>query len=212
MINAYLADEGLPISVIVPLTKRRLGFFTNFSLPLIRANNPVEIIINDDDESAPKKRNDGFQRATQPFVFFCDDDILLPATYLSSLLTALNQEPDAAFAYTGYHGIVLNPETHPLGGNFRIIPTPFNTDSLRRKNYISTMSLIRREAFPGFDEGLARFQDWDLWLTIAKTGGKGILVQNATFFAYYLDAGITSRINNEEDARHIIRRKHELPA
>ena len=72
-------DEGLPISVIVPLSKNRRSFFENFVLPLIEANNPVEIIVNDDEGRAPKKRNDGFKKSTQPFLFFCDDDILLPA-------------------------------------------------------------------------------------------------------------------------------------
>lgn len=208
MITVDKVDEGLPVSVIVPLTKSRRPFFNNFVLPLIEANNPIEIIVNDDEGKAPKKRNDGFAKATQPLLFFCDDDIVLPANYLQGLLDALNKNPDVSFAYTGYHGIVLHPETHPMHGNFEINAVPFNATNLQYGNYISTMSLVRKDIFPGFDENLKRFQDWDVWLTIVKRGGKGILVPNLTFFAYYLDAGITSSTNSEMDAINAIRSKH----
>lgn len=210
MIKIDKVDEGLPISVIVPLSKNRRGFFDNYVLPLIEANNPIEIVVNDDEGRAPKKRNDGFKKSTQPFVFFCDDDILLPANYLESLYNALIKNPDIGFSYTGYVGIVLHPESHPMHGNFSIPSIPFSSEALKRGNYISTMSLVRRELFPMFDENLKRLQDWDIWLTIVKNGHRGILVPNLSFFAYYLDSGITSNSNSEFDALNAIRIKHNL--
>lgn len=203
-------EDGLPISVIVPLSKNRRSFFENFVLPLIEANNPIEIIVNDDEGSAPKKRNAGFKKATQPFIFFCDDDILLPANYLQSLYNALIKNPDIGFAYTGYYGVVLHPESHPVHGNFQIPSVPFSIERLKQANFISTMTLVRKELFPMFDENLKRLQDWDIWLTIVKNGSRGILVPNLMFFAYYLDAGITSNTNSEVDAYNAIRTKHNL--
>jgi len=210
MIKVDKIDEGLPISVIIPLSRNRRPFFNTMVLPLIEANNPIEIIINDNDGSAPKKRNDGFLKATQPYTFFCDDDILLPANYLESLLNALKKNPDIGFAYTGYHGIVLHPESHPMRGNFEIPAIQFNPEALRYGNYISTMTLVHKELFPMFDEKLKRLQDWDIWLTLVKQGVKGILVQDLTFYAYYLDSGITSNTNSEVDAVNAIRVKHNL--
>ena len=210
MITIDKVDEGLPVSVIVPLTKSRKSFFNNFVLPLLEANNVNEIIVNDDEGRAPKKRNDGFKKSTQPFLFFCDDDIFLPADYIQSLYDVLIKNPDVSFAYTGYVGIVLHPETHPMRGNFSIPSVPFNAENLKYGNYISTMTLVRRDTFPMFDENLKRLQDWDLWLTIVKNGGKGILVPNQTFFAYYLDSGITSNTNSEMDAINAIRAKHKF--
>jgi glycosyltransferase involved in cell wall biosynthesis len=210
MIKIDRVEEGLPISVIVPLSKNRRGFFNNYVLPLIEANNPVEIIVNDDEGRAPKKRNDGYKKSTQPFLFFCDDDILLPANYLESLHNALLKNPDAGFAYTGYVGIVLHPESHPMHGNFSIPSVDFNAGILKRGNYVSTMTLVRRDLFPGFDENLKRLQDWDVWLTVVKNGSKGVLVPNLSFFAYYLDSGITSNDNSEFDAINAIRIKHNL--
>jgi len=210
MIKVDSIDDGLPVSVIVPLTKSRRGFFESMVLPLIEANNVNEIIINDNEGLAPKKRNDGFLKATQPYVFFCDDDILLPATYIESLLRVLEKNPDIGFAYTGYHGIVLHPESHPMRGNFEIPAVQFSKEALKRGNYISTMSLVRKELFPMFDVNLKRLQDWDIWLTLANRGVRGALVPQETFYAYYLDAGITSNQNSEIDAVNAIRNKHSF--
>jgi len=212
MIDIIKYNDGLPISVIIPTTRDKLrkDFFENYVFPLIEANQPIEIIINDDLGGAPKKRNNGFDRSTQQFVFFCDNDILLPKNYLEKLLDALNKNLNAAYAYSGYIGIVVDSVNHPLKQNF-IIPTiPFNVERLKVTNYISTMSLIRREKFPRFDENLKRLQDYDLWLTMLKNGDKGVAVQNNEFFAYYIDEGITSNTNSEIDAIMAIRKKHNL--
>jgi glycosyltransferase involved in cell wall biosynthesis len=210
MIKVDKVDEGLPVSVIIPLSKNRREFFNNMVLPLLEANNPIEIIINDNEGYAPKKRNDGFMKATQDFLFFCDDDILLPANYIQTLLNALKKHIECDFAYTGYHGIVLHPETHPIHGNFEIPAVEFNPQALKYGNYISTMSLVRKTYFPMFDENLKRLQDWDVWLTMVERGHKGILVPSQTFYAYYLDSGITSNTNSEIDAINAIRVKHNI--
>jgi glycosyltransferase involved in cell wall biosynthesis len=203
-------SDGLPISVIVPLSKKRNDFFNNFVLPLIEANNPAEIIVNDNEGTAPKKRNDGFKMATQPYLFFCDDDIILPANYLESLLNVLEKNSDKGYSYTGYHGIVLYPDSHPMRGNFQIPSRPFSGNALRQGNYISTMSLMRKEVFPGFDENLKRLQDWDIFLTMLNRGIEGVFVPNLKFFPYYLDEGITSNTNNEVDAITAIIKKHNI--
>ena len=208
-------DDGFPISVIVPLSEKRRNFFENYTLPLIEANNPKEIIINDNNGLAPKKRNDGFDRSTQPYVFFLDDDCLLPANHLEKLYNILSHYIDKGnnkivYAYSGYHGIVLHPHTHPMKGNFKIETKNFNSNLLMKGNYISTMSLIKREYFPRFDENLKRLQDWDIWLSILKNGYEGIAVHNNEFFAYYLDEGITANTNNERDAILAVIKKHKI--
>lgn len=205
-------DDCLPVSFIVPLGSKRRDFFENVVLPMLEANRPAEIIVNDNVGGAPKKRNDGFDLSTQPYVFFCDDDIVLRKDYLENLFNLLQENPDKSFAYTGYHGIVLHPQTHPMRGNFKIPTLAFNPTHLKRGNYISTMSLMKREAFPRFDESLKRLQDWDMYLSMLKNGHEGIALtgENNMFYAYYLDEGITSLGNNENEAPMIVMRKHNL--
>jgi glycosyltransferase involved in cell wall biosynthesis len=209
MIKVDTIEEGLPISVIVPLSQKRKPFFHEFVLPMIEANNPIEIIINDNEGTAPQKRNAGFLKSTQPFVFFCDDDILLPMSHLQKLFDAINSG-NYGFAYSGYKGIVVHKNNHPIGDNFDIPTIEFSYDRLKKGNYISTMSLIRREVFPMFDESLKRLQDYDLWLTICKNGHLGKAVFNNEYFAYYLDEGITSNGNNETQAILTIINKHKI--
>jgi glycosyltransferase involved in cell wall biosynthesis len=210
MIKVDLFEEGLPVSVIIPYTPSpvRRKFFEQFVLPSIEAMNPAEIIINDNAGSAPKKRNDGFAKATQEYVLFSDDDIVYPADFLDKMIDVLEKNSKKGYAYCGYNGIVMNPATHPIKNNFRIPTIPFNAQRLKQGNYISTMSLMRKSVFPGFDESLKRLQDYDLWITLAKKGVEGIAVPEVEFLAFYLDSGITSNTNNEADAINALRNKH----
>ena len=110
MIEIDKIEDGLPVSVIVPLSEKRRDFFYNMVYPLLQASNVNEIIINTDLGNAPKKRNDGFDKSTQPYIFFCDDDILIPTNYIENLYNVLSKSPELAFTYTGYQGIVVHPE------------------------------------------------------------------------------------------------------
>ena len=50
----------------------------------------------------------------------------------------------------------------------------FDTQKLKQNNCILT-SLIRKDAIK-WDESLKRFQDWDLWLSMAEKGKTGVWV------------------------------------
>jgi len=71
----------------------------------------------------------------------------------------------------------------------------FDANSLHRSNYISTMSLIRTEKFPGFDESLHRFQDWDLWLTMLHNGDTGEFTGECSFKTESRPHGISSSVS-----------------
>lgn len=211
MIKVDRTEEGLPVSVIIPLTRSKRGaFFHQFVLPSIEAMNPIEIIINDYSGSAPEKRNKGFEKSIEKYILFSDDDIIYPIDFLEKMIHALEKNPNKGYAYCGYNGIVMNPITHPMHGNFKIPSLPFDGYRLKQGNYISTMALIRREYFLGFDEKLKRLQDWDLFLTLLERGVEGICVPGVEFMAFFLDEGITSNSNNEHDALAAIREKHKM--
>lgn len=210
------AELSINVSVVVPLGDRdkRWYFFNNYVLPLIKANNPAEIIIVHGHGGACEKRNIGLQKATCDYVFFCDDDILLPAQHLSVLLKEIkSRSKKVAYCYTGYRGVV-NDINHPMKRNFVIPGLPFNENQLKNDNYISTMSLIDRGVLVSskvkFDESLGRFQDWDLWLQLLSKGYSGSLCDKSEFMAFYNDEGITSKKNDAAKSRKIIEVKHSL--
>lgn len=207
--NHFLkSNMKLPISVIMPTLKSRNCFTQDFVLPMIYANNPAEIIIVDDEEiGVQEKRNKGASKATQKYLFFCDDDTILPSNHLYILFTYLEERPDYAFAYTDYQAIVMDPLTHPKKNNYYHKALDFNLEVLKQRNYIDTSSLLKNEKFPGFDPTIKRLQDWDLWLTICLRGEKGLYVKETGIIKYYLDEGITSKYDLNM-AKQVIINKH----
>lgn len=208
----------LPISVIVPhrRDREREDFFNRFCLPSIRANEPAEIIVQENDgrsaAMASRMRNEGARKATQELLYFCDDDLILAADCLSRLEATLATFRDRAFAYGDYIGVVLPGSSHPLGSStFRQIGRPWDVESLLVCNYISTMSLVRRSAFVPFDETLPQLEDWDLWLTLAERGHQGIYSRGVLFHAYYFGEGIT-RGENHDEAYRRVQEKHKALA
>ena len=207
----------LPIAVVVPHLPSREWFFEGFCMPSINANDPGAVMVLEGKESVQEKRNKGVKGATNmgtEFVFFCDDDVVLRSDCLDKLYRKLLDNPKAGYAYSDYLGIPIPPGVSPLGGVFHQKSQPFDPVTLRKNNYISTMSLVRLSAFQktsGFDPAIKRFQDWDLWLTMAEQGIVGVQVPETLFHAYYLDQGISTTVPMEE-ALQVVRKKHGISA
>lgn len=89
-------------------------------------------------------------------------------------------------------------------GEFVWIFGNYDQKRLKRKNYIDTCLLIRRDLFCGFDPQIKRLQDWDLWLTLMEHGVKGLHVKKTGFLSFRLDVGITSITNSYTDAYNAI--------
>ena len=168
---------------------------------------------------APVARNIGFKLSSGHFVIFCDADLTMQPEMLTKLRRALDGHPDAAYAYAGFKF-----------GAKTFHPVPFDGHRLRTTNYIHTTSLIRRAAFPGFDEVLTKFQDWDLWLTMSEQHRPGVAVPEVLcsieprrsgmsfwvpkFFYWPLWSMLGVRfksVTRYEKARTIIAAKHHLP-
>ncbi len=136
------------------------------------AKGKIKIISGLGHFGADWARNYGAHLAQGEFLFFCDADIILKKDALQKLFTALQENKNASFAYSSFQ----------LG--WKKMPSrPFDAAVLKKYNYISTMSLIRRKDFAGFDEKLKKFQDWDMWLTMLEQGKRGVFVPQFLFYA-----------------------------
>jgi glycosyltransferase involved in cell wall biosynthesis len=154
---------------------------------------------------ASRARNKGFRKADTELVLFSDDDINWRPGALESMVRALDANPMASYAYGAYRSNWRDPKQIRTIGQ-----REFDPGLLRKRNYISTMSVIRAAAFPGFDESLKRYQDWDLWLTMLEQGKTGIYC-GETIFETRLDrGGISFGSIPINEARAIIQRKHGL--
>ena len=198
----------LPLSVIVTLQDSRKEFFCSRVMPAIVENDPAEIIVELGLGGASEKRNRGWRKARQPFLFFCDDDVVLGESTLPLLCQAIKDVPTAGLAYGHYRVVHAGGSCNVSDGKI-IRAKPFDLERLRDRNSISVMSLIRSRAFPGWDENLKSYIDWDCWLTMARQGWDGILVDAVLFDAYYLDRGISTQGYGAASYDYIAR-KHGL--
>jgi GT2 family glycosyltransferase len=155
--------------------------------------------------SANIKRNRAAAQATQPFLFFCDDDVILDPTCLATMLQSLQAHPEASYAYVDF--LYVN---HPTIGMRAHHCGHFDAQRLRQQNYISTHSLIRAAHFPGWDESVARLQDWDLWLTMLRGGHVGIWASTVPLFAAIYGADALSTRDGSSEAVATIHGKHKI--
>lgn len=138
-------------------------------------------IIRQDNRGGNAARNRGFDAASGDLLLFCDADIVMRPDCLATMVRTLADHPEASYAYCSFR----------FGWKkFRL--WPFDAALLRRMNYIHTTSLIRREHFPRFDEGIRRLQDWDLWLTMLEQGHVGVWIPQYLFKAIPHEGGIST--------------------
>ncbi|MBI4598572.1 glycosyltransferase family 2 protein [Candidatus Uhrbacteria bacterium] len=180
------------------------------------------VLIDQENQGSNPARNRGFAASRGDRVVFCDADVIMRPDMLERLSAALDADAKAGYAYCGFRF-----------GWKRFPSFAFDGSLLKRMNYIHTTAMIRREAFPGFDVAIRRFQDWDLWLTMLARGWHGTFVGEELFRVMIASK---SRIGSQwrpsalyqvpwnllrwrplsvekyEAARAVIARKHGLPA
>ncbi|MBM3205132.1 glycosyltransferase family 2 protein [Candidatus Uhrbacteria bacterium] len=200
--EVIIVDDGSEVPITVPDTK--------FPFPL-------RLVQFEENRGAPAARNEGFKHATGEFVIFLDADIVLQTTCLEEMVGTLQAHPEAAYVYASFYF------------GWKLFPCfAFDAERLKRMNYIHTSSLIRRDAFPGFDESLKRFQDWDLWLTMSERGQTGMWIDKPLFrvqtggtmsrwmptMLYHVPWPILGytpdRVKKYRAAENILKQKHKL--
>ncbi len=171
-------------------------------------------VISQKNAGAGTARNHGFKEAHGDFVIFWDADTVAHPKMLEKMVAALLVHDNADYVYSRYKfGWKTMKSQH------------FSPKSLQQYNYIDTTSLMRREAFKGFDETLPRFQDWDLWLTMMRAGSNGIFLPEVLFkkivhgrigmstwlpsFMYRLPWK-SKKVQKYDEARKTVLKKHRL--
>ncbi|MDO8462820.1 MAG: glycosyltransferase family A protein [bacterium] len=154
-IEVIVVDDGSPeplIPVDIPELSGRLRW------------------VRQEHAGAPAARNRGADATRGELLLFCDADVVLRSHALATMYHALREHPEVSFAYPSFRF-----------GWKRFPALPFDPERLRRMPFIHTTALLRREHFPRFDPTLARFQDWDLWLTMLERGHTGVAIPEMLF-------------------------------
>jgi glycosyltransferase involved in cell wall biosynthesis len=147
---------------------------TDDSLEVARRFEDRARILTQENQGLARTCNRGAREAGgELFAFLSADDRFEPS-YVSELASALERQPDAAFAYCA---------ARLFGAESGMMPSrPFSAFSLiRGRNYVNGSALTRRTAYleaGGYPEDLPEgaFDDWDFWLTMVEHGHRGTYV------------------------------------
>ena len=127
-------------------------------------------------------RNVGAKFAKGDYIIFCDADVVMEPIMLEIMRKQLKENSSASFCYSSF-----------IWGHKKFKLWPYDADKLKNMPYINITSLIKKDHFPGFDETLKKFQDWDLWLTMLDQGHTGIWVDK---FIYKVNLGGTQTMSS----------------
>ena len=121
---------------------------------------------------ASSARNFGYSKSCGDYIFFCDADVIfLKNNALELMIKKLENNLNKAYCYSSFKY-----------GWKKFKCGEFDKNKLKNNNYISTMSMIRREALEKikdngpWDKSLKKFQDWDLWLMMLENNLTGIWI------------------------------------
>ncbi len=180
---------------------------------------PIKYIRLEKNSGAPAARNKGAELTDSDFILFLDAEVILEPRALLLMREALENQPLAGLAYSDFYW------------SFKLFKAKeWDVKALRQTNYIHTTALIRRGHLVPFDESLKKFQDWDLWLSMAQRGSQGVYIPQVLFkvlgerkagiskwlpaFVYGLPwpifGWIPRTISGYKKAEQIIRAKHAI--
>ena len=154
---------------------------TDRTLEILKTYGRKIQVFSQENQGAPAARNNGYKKSAGEYVFFCDADIIMKPDALKKMVRLLDSDDSISYVYSSFRH-----------GWKKFNSFDFDPELLRKMPYINTATLIRRQDFPGWDESLKKFQDWDLWLTMLEAGCIGKRIPEVLFRIQTEDATISS--------------------
>ncbi|MEA3510513.1 MAG: glycosyltransferase [Actinomycetota bacterium] len=162
-------------------------------------------VVHQDNTGLPGARNTGIGEARGEFIVPLDaDDELLP-DYLSTMVDALEDDPDAAFAHCWAE----------LFGDVNWVwaTRPYNPYTVLLSNsvlQVATFRISAWEAVGGYDETMTHGnEDWDMWLRFQEAGWGNVQIREPLY--RYRKHGISMSVDTEADferGRERIKKRH----
>jgi glycosyltransferase involved in cell wall biosynthesis len=171
---------------------------------VIAALPPSVEVVRQENAGLAAARNAGFARTRTPYVMFLDADDRLAPGALPVMRAALEQQPEASFAY-GHHRF--------FGDWDAVIRfPPYDPLRLLDRHMIGSTTLARREVLEdtgGFDAHFGTFEDWELWLHALAKGHRGVRVDAVTLeYRRHGETMVDEARRAYRRSRRLLREKH----
>ena len=167
----------------------------------------VVVLRNRQPAGVSAARNQGIAVARGVWIAFCDDDDLWSPDKLARQLEAA-EHARADWVYAGDVNVderlrILSGGPPPDPANVMALLTRWNPIASGGSNVVVRAQVLR--AVGGFDPGLRRTEDWDLWIRIARSGPPAWVC--APLVAYRFHAG-----NVATDPGEMVKEARQLAA
>ncbi len=148
------------------------------------------------ENSGPSKaRNFGISKSSGKYILPLDADDMISPEYIQSCVSILKNNNNISPVYcdTNHIGEISGLEKRPEWSFERLLQGPF----------IVNCSMFHKNAFDlcgGYDEDLKGWEDYDLWIRMAKNGfiGKRIPKPLFTYFHHEKDGTISTEANKNQ--------------
>ena len=155
-----------------------------------RKDRRIKYIRTDRRYNANIARNIALQAARGKYIFIADADSILGDGCLLKLRNKINKGFD--FAYCDFSvieksGKHIRTGVHICGG--------WDPHRLCKHNYISIMSMWRRDKIPTMDNSVEKLQDWDMYLEAIEQELKAGYVNEKLFVVYLRKEGMNKQSN-----------------
>ncbi len=169
-------------------------------------------VFSFDNAGLSASRNRGLKRAVGEFVSFLDADDIWTSDKLAIQLKALQENPQAAVAYSWTDYIDENGKFAFSGSYINVNGDVY--EHLLMSDFLENGSnpLIRKEAFTaldGFDETLRAAEDWDMWLRLANKFDFVCVPSVQILYRVTANSLSSNVINQEKFCLEVLRRGYQ---
>lgn len=208
------------VSIVIPTRPQEsLTLATETLMKQTVQDFEMHIIVDSEGRGQSWARNRGAEIARGQYLLFSDNDIAWEPWALEELLKAVEAEPQArafggkvyqiGYAYGGYEMLQDGKAIYTY------CVEPWDLETLKFQNYVSTMTLVRREVYwqaGGFDETLRRLEDWELWLRLGLQHGiAGRSLERIAFRTTVRQGVSFDSVLSHEKAEKFVREKLGIP-
>jgi len=192
-IEVVIVDDG---STDRYVQEKLNSFVENSSIKIIKQQN-----------SGPSSaRNNGIKNSNGDFILPLDADDLIHPEYIQSCVSLLKNDKNISPVYcdTFHIGQMQGIEQRPEWSFDRLIKGPF----------IVNCSMFSKESFEkigGYDENMRGWEDYDLWIRMAKNGYVGKRIPKPLFYYFHheKDGTVSTEANkNQQELYNKIMKKN----